>query len=86
MTCGFVSRGKLAETESVIPAVPVMRIARRPTVAILPLAKQMATLRERGRFLVGIIHGLFMEEAERRDVARSVSEGRCFIDLCIKVL
>ena len=34
--------------------------------------------------LAGIIHGLFTEEAERRDVARSVSEGRCFIDLCIQ--
>ena len=42
MTCGFVSRGKLAETESVIPAVPVMRIARSPTVSILPLAKEAA--------------------------------------------
>ena len=29
MTCGFVSRGKLAETESVIPAVPALQIARQ---------------------------------------------------------
>ena len=29
--------------------------------------------------LAGIIHGLVMEEAERRDVARSVSEGRGYI-------
>ena len=36
------------------------------------------------RTLAGIIHGLLMEEAERRDVARSVSEGGCFINLCIQ--
>jgi hypothetical protein len=36
MTCRFVSRGKLAETEAVMLVFPVVRIARSPMMAILP--------------------------------------------------